>query len=459
MHPADVIIIGAGLTGLTAAHALQRAGRQPVVIDAAPHPGGAVRTFTQDGWLAEEGPNTLQIDDPLFDELFRELGLAGDLLEANPEAQKRYLMRNGQVVAAPSSARTALTTPLFSLAAKLRVPFELLVPRRREPGDESVADFVSRRLGPEFLDYAIAPLVSGIHAGDPALLSIRHAFPKVYALEAEHGGLLRGAVAKMRAAKAAKAAGHPLPKRRLVSFRHGLGQVVNALADRLGPALHLRSPVTSLTGPQPGQWLVGTAQGQYSTSHLVLAVPAWALASLPLPPALRTALAPLGGIVHPPVSVVALGYPRSAVAHPLDGFGCLLPAVEDRQILGTLFSSTLFPGRAPAGQVLLTSFVGGRRHPDRAAGDDATLVQRVEAELQALFGVDPAVRPSFTHLARWPRAIAQYDCGYDRMLQTAADTEAAFPGLRLAGHWRGGIAASACLRHGLELGRQLAQGA
>jgi len=452
-HP-EVLIVGAGLTGLAAAHTLQRAGRRVTVLDAAARAGGAVCTERGTGWLAEGGPNSLLVDDPALYELFRELGLEQDLLEGNPAAQKRYLVRDGRLVEVPSSAAKAVTTPLFSFGAKLRIPWELMVPRRTATGDESVGSFVSRRLGPEFLDYAIDPMVSGIHAGDPQRLSIRHAFPKVYALEAEHGGLIRGALALRRARKRS---GTVPPRKKLISFRHGLGQLVDALAGRLGADLHLNQPVARVSPLPNGHWQVETASGvTLQAPQLVLALPAWVLAKIPMPDALRQAITPITEVIHPPVSVVVLGFPRAAVRHPLDGFGCLIPGVERRGILGTLFSSTLFPGRAPEGQVLLTSFVGGRRFPERAEEDDTALLARVTGELEALLGLAAGTPPTFSRIFRWPRAIAQYELGYDHVLTAAADAEAAFPGLHLAGHWRGGIAAPACLRHGLDLGQSLA---
>lgn len=454
-HP-EVLIVGAGLTGLATAHALQRAGKRIALIDAAGRPGGAVLTEVQDGWLTEGGPSSLLIDDPAFDELFRELGLAGEVTPANPTAQRRYLVRDGKLVEVPASPAKGISSPLFSWAAKLRIPWELFVPARRNGADESVASFVRRRLGPEFFNYAIDPMVSGIHAGDPERLSIRHAFPKVHALEAEYGGLIRGALALRRARRKS---GATAPKKGLVSFRRGLGQLVGALAERLGDDLHLNQPVTRIRQLGDGEWEVETAGESVWRAHqLVLALPAWAFAKLPLPPTLTGAIGPIAGVAHAPMTVVALGFPRAAVGHPLDGFGCLIPGVEGRGILGTLFSSTLFPERAPEGQVLLTSFVGGRRHPDWAAEDDATVTTRVVNELQSLLGLDAAAQPTFQRIYRWPRAIAQYEVGYDAVLTAAADAEAAFPGLHLAGHWRGGIGAPACIQNGLTLGRRLAAG-
>jgi oxygen-dependent protoporphyrinogen oxidase len=298
-----------------------------------------------------------------------------------------------------------LTTKLFSLRAKLALMGEPWRAPAAADSQESVADFVLRRLGREFLDYAINPFVGGVYAGDPALLSVRHAFPKLHALEQEHGSLLRGAWARRNASGG--------PKGRIFSFPDGLEELPLALARPLGEALRLRHRVVSVARSAAG-WRVEfeapTGRGEENFAAVVCALPAGVLAKLRFEGvAAASGLAVLAEVKHPAVASVFMGFTRAQVAHPLDGFGVLVPQVEQRKLLGTLFSSTLFPGRAPEGHVALTTFVGGMRDPQLARLDEPELLRTVQGELAALLGVQGA--PVFTRVQRWPQAIPQYTLG------------------------------------------------
>jgi oxygen-dependent protoporphyrinogen oxidase len=309
-----------------------------------------------------------------------------------------------------------------------------------------VADFVERRLGREFLDYAINPFVGGVYAGDPRLLSVREAFPKLHALEQEHGSLLRGAWAKRNASGG--------PKGRIFSFAGGLEELPQTIARDLGAAVRLKAVVRAIRRRGTG-WEVESegagALGAIETfSSVVVAMPGDAIAALPfenVPGAPQ--LGRLREIAHPPVASVFTGYRREDVAHALDGFGMLVPEVESRQILGSLFSSTLFPGRAPAGHVAITTFVGGMRSPELGRRDDAGLLAVVQGELAHLLGVRAA--PVYTHVRRWPRAIPQYTVGYERYKALYAQIEATAPGLFFGGNSRDGISLANCIASGRRL--------
>jgi oxygen-dependent protoporphyrinogen oxidase len=347
----------------------------------------------------------------------------------------------------PATPGEFCTTGLFSGSAKLALVAEVL--RRRGPADgsESVADFTVRRLGREFLDYAIDPFVAGVYAGDPARLSVREAFPKLHALEQQHGSLIRGALRKRNASAG--------PRVRMVSFPEGLAELPKALAVKLGPAVRLRTRVRAVAR-RGRDWVLTTERDGLARTEtfagVVCALPADALAEVrwdDFPEA--QAFAALAGIDHPPVVSVFLGFRRADVAHPLDGFGFLVPKVERRSILGTLFSSTLFAGRSPDGCVALTTFVGGARQPDLAALDDGQLVRLVRAELGDLLGVRAG--PIFVSLRRHPRAIPQYGIGHARHQAACAAAEAAAPGLSIGGNVRDGISLSSCLVSGCRLAR------
>ncbi len=441
-----VAVIGGGLTGLAAACQLRQLGAEPLVLESSARVGGAIRSTREGDWLHEAGPNTLLAGSPAVTAFLAHLGLAARTLTPPASAARRYILRAGAPRALPGSPPALLGGRFFSARAKLLLLREPFVPRAAADADESLAAFTLRRLGPEFLDYAVNPFVAGIYAGDPAQLSVRHAFPKLHALEQHHGSLLRGLLAARRAG----------PRGGIVSFPEGLEEIPRAAAALLGPAaVALHATITAIEPAADSHWRVRwrTPAGEHAEvfSRLIIALPAAATAQLPLPAAAISALAPLTAIPHPPVASVFLGFPRAAVARPLDGFGLLVPAVESRRTLGTLFSSTLFPGRAPAGHVALTTFVGGTRQPDHAQLDDDALLALVLADLRASLGVSGA--PSFVRIARWPRAIPQYIVGYARFEAAFAAAERACPGIFFGGHARDGVALGACIESGQRLAR------
>lgn len=446
-HPWPVAVIGGGLTGLTTAWQLRRLGIPVVVFEAGIRPGGVMGSVRDGDWLLETGPNTLFENSPAITAFLDDLGLGARRLEASPAAQKRYVVRAGRPVALPHSPLSFATSPLLSLSAKLNLlgePFRGRAPAGRE---ESVAEFVTRRLGREFLDYIVNPFVAGVFAGDPAALSVKHAFPKLYALEHEHGSLTRGSLARRNASGG--------PRGSMISFPDGLAEIPRALARALGSDLRLNHAVTEVrrTGStwQVG-FVAGGLRGEENFSAVVCALPPDILAGLrfaDLPAAAASALTGLRNIPQPAVASVFLGYRREDVAHPLDGFGLLTPAVEQRRILGTLFSSTLFPGRAPAGHVALTTFVGGTRQPELACANDRELLASVQSELAALLGVRG--QPVITRIQRWPRAIAQYVVGFQRFKDACDRVERAAPGLFLGGPCRDGVSLSQCILAGQRL--------
>jgi len=439
----SVVIIGAGLTGLSAAVRLRERGAQVTVLEASSQAGGAVRTEYSEGFLVEHGPNSMMTNEPAVTDFLQAAGLAGEVVR--PLAKKRFLVRDGRPLALPSGPAAAVATPLFTLAGKLRVLAEPFIARGADD-DEALAGLVRRRLGSEVLDHAVEPFVAGIYAGDPAKLSARWAFPKLWDLEHAHGSFLRGALRRRRTG----------PPPQMMSFRHGMGALPERLAAQLGPDLQCGVRVENITHGPEG-WRVAWSRGgdtrEVRADAVVSTAPAFAVPDLPWPDALRASMAFLREIDYPPVTVAALGFRRADVAHPLDGFGVLVPAVEQKRILGVIFSSSLFPGRAPRDQVLLTVFVGGARQPRLARPGDDALEQDILGDLRELLGVSAA--PVFRRFIRWPRAIPQYNVGYGRLLGQMEKAERDWPGLYLAGNYRGGIAAGQCIQNGLRLAEQL----
>jgi protoporphyrinogen/coproporphyrinogen III oxidase len=433
---ASVAVIGGGITGLTAAFVLKQRGLRVVLYEAGNRLGGTIMTERRDGYLADLGPNSMTPPEPAAAQILRDLGLDQSTISASPAAAHRYIVRRGKPVRVPGSPAELLTSRLLSNTAKLAVFGEPLVETADSPMDESVAAFVRRRFNQEIVDYLANPFVAGTFAGDPEQLSVRHALPHLQALERTHGSVIKAYVKGMRARRGVAEVASASPK--LLSFQNGIGEIPEALERELQGVVRLGSPVTQIRGGGKG-WTVGAAfQPPEMYESVIYAAPAHALGEIDLDLAGGDRLSTLSSIVYPPVAVLALGFRREQIAHPLDGLGFLVPEVERRRILGVIFSSSLFGGRAPDGHVLLTAFLGGSRDPDFVNTDPQTLTARVMDELRMLLGVQGD--PTFRAHQVWPKAIPQYTLGYGRFKDIIEHTEQANPGLVLAGTYRDGIA-------------------
>jgi oxygen-dependent protoporphyrinogen oxidase len=432
---AAVAVVGAGIAGLAAAHRLKRQGARVVVYECSGRTGGSILTETRDGYTAELGPTSLATPAPEVRALFAELGLEPRLVHSSPEARHRYVVRRGKLLPLPMSPPELLTTRLLSNSAKLAVFGEPLVDAGESPVEESVATFIRRRFNQEVLDYVANPFVAGVFAGDPEQLSMRHALPRLHGLEQSHGSVVKAMIQMARARKS----GDEAPAGAgLVSFVGGLQELTDALARELGPAVRLRSAVNQLRRGPKG-WTVGVA---YQTAELydavMYAAPAHVADEVDASFEGAERLKTLASIPHPPVGVLALGFRREHVSHALDGFGFLVPEVERRNVLGVIFSSTVFPGRAPDGHVLLTAFVGGVRNPDLANADLNTITARVLDDLRSLLGVRG--EPAFRAFQLWSKAIPQYNLSHGRFREIMDDVERRNPGLLLTGSFRDGVA-------------------
>lgn len=420
-----VAVFGGGISGLVAAHQLSLAGQDVELFEASDRVGGVIRSERADGFLLEHGPNSIQPGPEVW-KMIESLGLMPEMVEANSAHRNRFVVRDETLHPVPLSPGQFFRASLFSPRAKVRLLREPLVGKASHP--ESVAEFVRRRLGNEFLQYAIDPFVAGVFAGDPEQLSMQHAFPRMVALEENHGSLIRGMLAARKSN-----AGRPAAKK-LISFRHGMETIPRTLASRLGRRIHLQRMVRGLEPTPDGLSVLIEGSDEKRAYDCVLScIPVHAFRTLISGEALS-----LPDVTYPPVTVVGLGYEQSQVRHPMDGFGLLVPSAErDFRILGALFSSTLFPGRAPNGSVLITVFLGGMRHAkaDYLEGDSA--VQVAHNDVARLLSI--AGRPTFSRIVEWKRAIPQYDLGYDRTLSALDSVEKAIPGLFFAGNYRGGI--------------------
>ena len=442
----DALVVGAGISGLVAAERLKQAGLAVQLVDAAAQPGGVIGSVARDGFLYERGPNSALDTTPLIGELVARLGLQREMRFASAVADTRYVVRSGVPTPLPMSPGAFLRTPLFSTAAKLALLREPFVPRAAADAEETIAGFVRRRLGREFLDYAIDPFVAGIYAGDPEQISVRAAFPKLHALEQRWGSLIggqiRGARERRRQQETAKNTAKSF------SFARGMQTLTDALAAAVAP-LALNTRVLRLARDGAGLFtLEGDRAGQplaWRARTVLLATAADSAAAL-LREHAPDAAAALDAMAYAPVATVASAYATQDIAHPLDGFGCLVPRMEQRRVLGVLFSSTMFEGRAPAGGALLTTFIGGQRHPELPSWPEADIAALAHAEHRALLGARAA--PLWQAVTRWPRAIPQYTLGHLGRVARAAAAATALPGLFLCASWKGGVSVGDCIKNG-----------
>jgi oxygen-dependent protoporphyrinogen oxidase len=448
----SVAIIGAGITGLTAAFYLKRRGIPATVFEAGNRAGGVIRSLRQNGFLAECGPNTILETSPKIPQLISDLNLESLRLYTNPSAKNRYIVRDKMPMAMPTSPIGFLTTKIFSARAKLAVLREPFVPVRNDDADESVADFVTRRLNREFLDRAVDALVSGIYAGNPEKLSIRHALPRLFEQEKNYGSLIRG---QIFGAKDRKRRGEiARSKAKMFSFDSGLQVLTDALAAQLGDSLKLNSPVTKIAKTENG-WHISTVNGEAEFGAVIYCGTAHKLAELKMESPATIDLAQFSEIRYAPVASIVLGFRRKDVAHPLDGFGMLIPKIENFKILGTIFSSSLFPNRAPQNFVTLTTYIGGERQPELTLKSPDELIAIARVELQRVLGVNR--EPVFQHVTLYPKAIPQYNVGYGKFKQAMDEIESKAAGFFFAGHYRDGVSLGDSIVSGINIAERVAK--
>ncbi len=434
-----VLVIGGGISGLACAYRLQQAGIPVRALEAGSRPGGVIATKEKDGFRFELGPQSFLSTEPLVG-LIDALGLKDQLLRANPRAP-RYILVGGRLMPAPLAPPSLLTTPLFSAGTKWRLLTEILRHSQPPSDDESIAAFVRRKFGDELLSRFVAPFVSGVYAGDPERLSLRAAFPKLHEFEAKYGSVLRGAM-KSRPAKGTPRAG-------LCSFRDGMETLPRAIAARLGNSLLLETSVAGLRhGKANGKpWFeVDITRHNHretlAASAVVIATPANIASQILL--GLSDKFAPLfSRIEYAPVAVVSACYRREQMQQPPDGFGFLVPRDEKLRVLGTVFNSALFAGRAPEGMVCFTSFAGGATDPKFCELSDDEIRETICAEVARVLGITG--KPVATNLHRYARALPQYNLGHTQIVKSLEALTAAMPGLFLAGNYLSGPSIGACV--------------
>ena len=434
--PRHVTVIGGGISGLACAYRLKELDAPVSLLEASDHVGGLIGTVEKDGFLFETGPQSFLGTDALL-ELIGKLGLEGELQKADPHAP-RYIFLHGRLQKVPISPPQLLTTSMLSARSRWKIVSEPF--RRTKPPDseETIADFVRRKFGHEILEYLVAPFVSGVYAGDPEKLSLRAAFPSLEEWEREYGSILRGAIKS----RPAKGKGHPP----LCSFRRGIAALTHALAEKLGGQIHLGTLVRSVKwSGHGGHEIIVTHHGHEearAAGAIVIATPAYAASHFvqSISPAIAQALS---GIVYAPVAVVAAGYFEKQIRRAIQGFGFLVPRRERVHTLGTVWSSSLFPGRASEGMASLTSFVGGATDPEITEKPDHLIEKIVHKENARIMRIEGA--PTLSAVWKHHKALPQYNLGHGHIVQTIRDAEQELPGLFFSGNYVEGPSLGNCV--------------
>ena len=429
-----IAVLGAGITGLVAAYRLKQAGVPFHLFEASEKIGGNMLSEHHGPYLLDKGPNSLRMTDDLY-ALLEELGLTSDILYASEAAKNRYILRNGKYKALPSGPLSLLGNNTFSFSAKRKLLLESFVKSSAQE-NETVDTFFRRRLGDEWTDYAVYPFVSGIYAGNPAELLMKAAFPDVLKWEQEYGSIIKGAV------KSRKGQEH----KGIFSFEEGSAFLCKKLAESFEDHIQLGNPVSAIRKVQDG-FRIDTEKGPFEVNQVISTVPAYVLADLVVGYHEEFSRK-LVEINYPPVSLVHMAFKKKDVAHPLDGFGALHPPKEGSDILGTIFSSTVFPNRCPEDEALLCSFVGGSIQPDKGKWDLDIIEKAVLDSHKELLGVR---EPVFKYVTRWPLSIPQYD-QYILGAQEIAG-QLASEGFHAGGNWMGGISVPNSIKQGEKVAR------
>ncbi len=442
----DAVIIGGGISGLSALHYLRRLNPTMSVrlFEADNRLGGTIGTDHIDGYSLDWGPNGFLDREPLTLELCDELGLTDSLERANPSVQKRFIVRDSKLREIPLSPVRFMTSGVLSLPGRLRILIEPFTRPNRDTDDESIYSFAKRHMGTQAADYLIQPMVSGIYGGIADRLSLASCFPIMREMEAEHGSLIKAMIARKKKNKARGKSGGPSgPSGWLTSFHGGLYVLIERLEQLYRDDIVRSAAVAQVIKSVDGYEVVMQSGQRLSAKNVVMATPSFNAMDLvaSLSPDLSKALS---AIPYAPIAVVCLGFKKSDVWHPLDGFGFLVPQKENRTILGSIWTSSIFADRAPEGEVQLRTMVGGDGDHASAALPDDQLFDIVHADLKGILG--RLGKPTMKKIYRWQKGIPQYVIGHARTLSDIERELGHFAGLYVAGNAYHGIGLNDCVK-------------
>jgi oxygen-dependent protoporphyrinogen oxidase len=465
----QVAIIGGGIAGLATAYYLHECGRGAIVctlIESAPNFGGKITSAREKGFVVEGGPDSFLTTKPAAIELCRALGLSDQLIGTNDAGRRVFVWSRGQLrpmpdgvmLIIPTKVMPFVTASLISPLGKLRMGMDVFIPPRANDGDESLSHFVRRRLGPEALDKIAEPMIAGIYVADAENLSLKSTFPRFLEMEKKYGGLLRGVIAQKRAVPSngnGKSSNVKPAPSMFMTLRGGLQQMTEAIVARLNhDSLVANRRAVSVTRDGAGYIIALDEGARLRADHVVFATPAYATAELVqnINPTLADALR---AIRYVSTATVSLGFKRNELAHPLDGFGFVVPRSEHRQIIACTWSSTKFNARAPAGHALVRAFIGGAHAEHLVEQDDDALAAMAREELRAMMGV--TATPVLTKVYRWNKANPQYAVGHQARV-AEIDRLAQRAGVSLAGGAYHGVGIPDCIQDGARVAEQILQG-
>jgi protoporphyrinogen/coproporphyrinogen III oxidase len=433
----DIVIIGAGLTGLTLAFYLKKSGKDVLVIEKSSKTGGVIQTVKDGDYVYEKGPNTGVVGNPEVTELFEDLEGLCTFEAADPRAKRRLIWKNGKWRALPSGFISAVTTPLFTIKDKFKVLGEPFRKKGTNP-EENLAELVKRRLGKSFLNYAIDPFISGIYAGDPKYLIPKYALPKLYALEQDYGSFIRGSMKKAKEKK-----NNPrLQKatKEVFSAKGGLSNLIKAMTEKTGSDTFLLNAKNTTIQPESEGFRIQTEingeQKIILAKKVITTVGAYELMNI-LPFLSEKEKQPFEELKYASVVQAIVGY-RKWKGIDLNAFGGLVPTIENRNILGALFTSSFFSGRAPKNGALISVFMGGTKRPDIFEMEDEDLETLISRDLREMMGM-PVFNPDLFEIYRYKYAIPQYGLSSGKRFETITQIQQKYPGLILAGNIRDGI--------------------
>jgi oxygen-dependent protoporphyrinogen oxidase len=441
----NIAILGAGISGLATAFWLNKQEFEITVLESKKEPGGSMVTRCEDGFLIDYGPNSGLETTPLIGKIVEHVGLKDEMVYALKKANKRYILKHNQLHALPTHPVAFLKTKLFSPKAKLRLLAEPFSRKSHEGYYQSISEFVKRRLGQEFLDYAVNPFVAGIFAGNPDNLSVKSALPKLYQLEELYGGLFKGFVLGAKERK--KRAEQSKQSARMFSFKKGMQRFPEAIAAKLGDKVRYNCKVERVVKSESKFKVLYSYKNRSEEiiADIVLStVPAYHAASI-FDDWEGKLVDHLNHIYYPPVKVLFLGFRKEAVGQILDGFGFLIPEKENKTFLGAIWSSAIFPCRASDDMAAFTLFVGGARSPELCNNGNDKQINSVIKEFKEIMNINED--PVFIKEKKWPKAIPQYRIGYIEHERYFERFELSNPGIFLGGNYRGGISVGDCVRN------------
>ena len=438
-----ITILGAGISGLATGYRLEKAGFEVTLLEKKDEPGGSMETRFIDGFPVDFGPNSGLDTSPLIKELIKDVGLENEMIYANQKGDKRYILKDNQLYPLPTNPVAFVKTKLFSAKAKIRLLAEPFIKKSNDGYYQTISRFVERRLGREFLDYAINPFVAGVFAGDPDKLSVKSAFPKLYRLEEVYGGLIKGMIkgAKERKQRAEQSKQNA----KMFSFQRGMQSFPRAISEKLKNSVKYNCTVDKVSKSEGKYKIVYTQNDKTDeivSDIIVSTIPAYQLEKTFKD--LDTGLIPhLKTLYYPPVKVLYLGFKKKDIGRELDGFGFLIPEKEKKSFLGAIWSSVIFPNRTDKDKASFTLFIGGSRSPELFKEESSFLLARVIKEFKGIMEIKND--PILVKERMWTKAIPQYHIGYIEQERYFEKVEIKNPGIFLGGNFRGGISVGDCI--------------